>query len=265
MNSIILTQSAARALFGDEDPIDQNVSISHQEITQGKKIPMKVTAIIQDLPSNSHVNPKYIVNIYSLKSFRPNLESLLGESMGDGENLGTQSYFVCADENTIPIIQNDLQKHCSDLIAKKGWPVKLKPIIRKITDVHFDSEIDWTINHKKADIKYVYIFSIIAFLILVTASINYINLSTAKSTVRAREIGLRKIFGGIRSQLFIQFMIESSLFVLTSTLISILIVILVMPQFNNLAGKAFTPRNLWDRDTTIILVTFISVIIVLAG
>ncbi|HLZ16344.1 MAG TPA: ABC transporter permease, partial [Cyclobacteriaceae bacterium] len=119
LNALILTQSSARELFGDDDPINKSVTVSHQWATNGKNVEMTVTAVIEDLPSNSHVNPKYIANILALKPFINNLENLLGTAMGDGNNgFWTQSYFVCEDEKKIPVITADLQKRANEIIAK---------------------------------------------------------------------------------------------------------------------------------------------------
>ena len=266
INSIIMTESAARELFGDEDPINKTVSVSHEWMTNKQKIEMMVTAVMKDLPSNSHVNPKYIANILALKPFTPNLETLLNTSMGDGQQgYFTQSYFICSDEKKIPVIQEDLQRKANELIAKNHWEFKLVPVIRKITDIHFDKEMDWTIDHKTADIQYIYVFITIAFLILLVACINYINLSTARSSSRAREIGLRKTFGGIRSQLFFQFMLESFVLVFISSIIAILLVIFFTPQFNNLTGKTFTLGHILNGPMLLIIAGVVALVTLLAG
>ncbi len=266
INSMILTETAANELFGDEDPINKTVVVSHQWATQQKKVELMVTAVIKNLPSNSHVNPKYIVNILALKPFTPELENMLNTSMGDGNNgFFTQSYFVCTDEKKIAVIEQDLQKRANELIAKNHWDFKFKPVIRKITDIHFDKEMDWTIDHKTADMQYIYVFITIAFLILMVACINYINLSTAKSSSRAREIGLRKTFGGVRSQLFFQFMLESFVLVIISSLIAILLVIFFTPQFNNLTGKTFTLSHILNGPMLLIIAGVAILVTVLAG
>ena len=208
INSLILSESAARALFGDEDPINKPVTLSHIYMTNGQKVELTVSGVYRDFPANVHIRPKYIVNILSLKPFTPDLENLLASSMGEGNNnFWTQSFFVMKDASKLPVIQEDLQKRANAIIAKYNLQFKFNPIIRKITDVHFDQEIDWAINHKSVDKSYIYVFITIAIMILMVACINYVNLSTAKSASRAKEIGLRKTFGGIRIQLFNQFII----------------------------------------------------------
>ncbi|MFM7855295.1 MAG: ABC transporter permease, partial [Flammeovirgaceae bacterium] len=266
INSIVLTESAAKELFGDDDPLNQMVTVVHNWATQGKKVEMMVTAIIKDLPSNSHVRPRFVANILALKPFMPDLENLLNTSMADGNNnLFTQSYFVCNDATRIPAILDDMQKKVDAIIAKNKWDVKFKPVIRKITDVHFDSEMDWTIDHKTADIKYMYVFITIAVLILVVACINYVNLSTAKSAGRAREIGLRKTFGGIRSELFLQFMLESFVLVMMAATLAVFLVVVLSPQFNYLTGKTFTFWHIFNPTMLLILFGVIVLVTIVAG
>ncbi|MBY0434377.1 MAG: ABC transporter permease [Cyclobacteriaceae bacterium] len=266
INAMVLTKSSAKELFVDEDPINKTVTVSYQWVTNGQNVEMIVTAVIDDLPSNSHVKPKYIANILALKPFTPDLENRLNTAMGDGNNgYWTQSYIVCTDESKIPTIQADLQKRVDDVIAKNNWNVKFTPLIRKITDIHFDKEMDWTIDHKTADIAYMYVFITIAFLILVVACINYINLSTAKSAGRAREIGLRKTFGGVRGELFFQFMLESFVLVLISALVALLLVVFFLPQFNDLTGKTFTILHIVNGPMLLIISGVVLLVTLLAG
>lgn len=209
-NSIILSQTSARKFFGDGEALNQTLSVSHY-ITNNKPIELLVTGVYEDFPSNAHIAPKYIASIFALKPFMQEIDQALNDYMGDGEyGMWTQSFFTCTNEALIPAIQEDLQKKANEIIEKYNLDLKFRPIMRKITDLHFDQEMDWSIVHKSADKNYLYIFITIALLILVVASINYVNLATARSATRAREIGLRKTFGSQRVQLFVQFMLSPS-------------------------------------------------------
>lgn len=266
VNSIIMSESAAKELFGNEDPLGKTVSVSHSFMTQGEKVEMMVDGVYRDLPSNTHLQVKYICNILSLKPYINNLETKLSTAMGDGEEgFWTQSFLVVNDESKIPVILEDLQKRANQIIAQFNLDLKFTPLIRRITDVHFDQDIAWSISKKSADKNYMYVFVTIALLILVVACINYVNLSTAKSATRAREIGLRKTFGGVRLQLFMQFMFESFLLVLMSALIAVLLVALLMPQFNALTGKSFTYVHLVDPQMLLILLGIVMLVTLLAG
>ncbi len=266
INSLIISESAAEKLFGKEDPLNKMVTISHAYSTRGNKVEMMVTGVYKDFPSNTHIRPEYIFNMLAQKAYIENFETLLATSMGDGENnYWTQSLFVLDDESKIQMISDDLQKRANAIIAKYNLDFKFTPIIRKITDVHFDKEFSWSQSHKSADRNYVLVFVTIALLILVVACINYVNLSTAKSASRAKEIGLRKTFGGFRFQLFAQFMTESFLLVFISAVIAILLVALFIPQFNLLAGKTFSTGHLFEPSMLLIVGGVILFVTLLAG
>ncbi len=267
MNSIMLSESVAKSLFGTVDPINKMITVEHGDVTQGKKTNLVVSAVYKEIATNSHIRPKYIVNILSLKEVVPELPNLLNTSMADSEtmNYWTQSLIVCEDETQIPKIVDDLQARANELLKKFNLDFKFRPLIQKITNVHFDKEINWSISSKSADKKYIYVFISIAVLILIVACINYINLSTAKSVTRAKEIGLRKTFGGFRKQLFFQFMIESLVMVCIAMAIALLLVVLMLPQFNHLTGKTFEIAHLFTAEMLVTMLGVVLFVTLLAG
>jgi putative ABC transport system permease protein len=267
VNSLLLCESAAKELFGTEDPINKLVNVSHMDMTNGQKVSMVVTGVYADMPTNSHLRPKYILNILSLKPFITELETRLNAAMadGNGNNFWTQSFFVCNDERKIPLIQEDLQKRANAIIEKFNLDFKFKPVVRKITAAHFDQEVNWNISSKSADEKYIFVFISIAALILLIACINYINLATARSVTRAKEIGLRKTFGGFRLQLFTQFMFESFILVIIAAVVAILLVMLFMPAFNDLTSKTFHLHDIFSRDMLLLIVAVVCIVAILAG
>lgn len=264
---MLLCESAAKELFGNEDPINKMVNVSHQFMTNGQKTNMMITGVYRDMPTNSHLRPKYILNILSLKPFIPDLQNLLNTSMADQNenNFWTQSFFVCNDESKIPLIQADLQKRANAILERFQLDFKFKPIVRNITAAHFDQEINWNIASKSADEKYIYVFISIAILILLVACINYVNLATARSVTRAKEIGLRKTFGGFKLQLFTQFIFESFILVLLSALVALLLVILFLPQFNDLTSKRFELGDLFSVDMVMLVGSIVVLVTILAG
>jgi len=266
INSLLISESASKELFGTEDPLNKMVTVSHAFATRGQKVEMMVTGVYKDFPSNTHIRPNYIFNMLGHKAFIENFETLLSTSMGDGDNnYWTESMFVLDDETKVPMIREDLQKRANQIIARFNLDFKFTPIIRKITDVHFDKELSWAMSHKSADRNYIYVFVTIALLILVVACINYVNLSTARSASRAKEIGLRKTFGGFRFQLFSQFMTESLLLVLISAVMAMLLLALFIPQFNQLTGKTFTIADLFRPAMLLMLGGVILFVTLLAG
>ncbi|HYI79057.1 MAG TPA: ABC transporter permease, partial [Chryseolinea sp.] len=267
VNSLLLCESAAKELFGNEDPINKMVNISHMFMTNGEKVTMVVTGVYEDFPTNTHLRPKYILNILSLKPFIENLETMLDASMADSDqqNFWTQSFLVCNDESKIPLIQEDLQKRANAIIEKFKLDFKFKPIIKKITAAHFDQEVNWSISSKPADEKYIYVFVSIAMLILLVACINYVNLATARSVTRAKEIGLRKTFGGFRWQLFLQFMLEAFILVVIAAFVALVLVIFFMPKFNDLTSRTFHVSDLFSVDMLLIATAVVVTVSILAG
>src|SRR5688572_1965873 len=267
VNSLLLCESAAKELFGNDDPINKMVNVSHMFMTNGQKATMVVSGVYKDFPTNTHLRPKYILNILSLKPFIENLETMLDASMADSDqqNFWTQSFLVVDDESKIPLIQEDLQKRANAIIERFKLDFKFKPIIKKITAAHFDQEVNWSISSKPADEKYIYVFVSIAMLILLVACINYVNLATARSVTRAKEIGLRKTFGGFRWQLFLQFMLEAFILVVIAAAVALVLVIIFIPKFNDLTSRTFNVSDLFSLDMLFIATGVIVTVSLLAG
>ncbi len=264
-NSILLSESSAKKFFGDGEAMNKSLSVSHS-ITNNTKIELLVTGVYRDFPANSHIRPDYIASINSLKPFWQELDQALNQFMGDGQyGIWTQSFFSSTNENQVAIMQEDLQKRSNEIIEKLKLDLKFRPIIRKITDLHFDQSMDWSITSKSADKNYLYIFITIAILILVVASINYINLATARSARRAKEIGLRKTFGSQRTQIFIQFMLESFLLVMTSAILAFGFVALLLPQFNSVSDKTFDLFDLLNTNMILIVGAVVIFVTLLGG
>ena len=266
-NSIVLSESAAFELFGDEDPLNKIVSVTHTWTTRGERLDLIVTGIMVDMPSNSHLRPKYIANIHALNRFDENMENAMDSYMGDFSTPGmfTQSIFICNSLAELELITADLQEKADKIIENAQIDVIFRPLIRKITDVHFDQEIDWAISHKATNRQYMNVFISVALLILVIASINYMNLATARSARRAKEVGLRKTLGSARRQIFGQFILESFILVVISSIFSLIIVILLIPQFNDLATKSFTYHHLLNSNMLLILLGVILFVTFVAG
>jgi len=264
-NSIILSRTEALKFFGEGDALNQALSVSHM-MTNNTPVELMVTGVYEDFPSNSHIAPKYIASIYALKPYIQEMDQALNEYMGDSEyGVWTQSFFSCTNPMLVPAMQEDLQKQANDIIAKLNLDIKFRPIMRKITDLHFDQEMDWSVYHKSADKNYLYIFITIAVLILLVASINYINLATARSATRAKEIGLRKTFGSQRTQLFIQFMLESFLLVLIALVVAVGSVVLLLPEFNSISEKAFSARHVFEPGMLGIIGAVVAFVTLLGG
>ena len=263
INSIVLTETGARNLFGDQDPINEIVNLSHMFVTDSVEISLVVTAVIADFPANSYLRPDFIVNHQARRQFVDNPENY--DRWDPNLNLFTQSFFVCEKPEEIPAMKADLQKKVDEAIEANNFQVTVEIVIKNIQELHFDQDIDWSQSVKSADKRYVYIFMAIAVMILAVACINYINMTTARSVRRAKEIGLRKTFGSGKPYLITQFMVESFITVVLAALLALLLVLVFMPYFNDLTQKDFGLADIFSVEILSIFAAIILITTFIAG
>ena len=250
-NSMVLSETGAKRLFGNEDPIGKTVSVKHRWATNDQEIDVIITGVYKDYPSNSHFKPKYILNVNAFKTIYGNDFNFYmeGTSFDQRRNLGFfQSYVTLRPGADLEPINASLNKLADQLIhsdsgsVANGW--KMSTFLTKMTDLHFDKKNLWEDTNVRGDKTYLTIFSIIAVLIMFIACINYMNLATARSVKRGKEVGLRKTFGSNRTGIAKQFFLESFLMILASLLLAVLLDILLLNPFNQLAHKTFTVGSL---------------------
>ena len=212
-NSIVLTQSAAKKLFPDQNPVGRQ--LTYKDYKGGLQA-YNVTGVIRDIPSNTHFSTEAFV------SKTPAKESL----SWNGYRSSGDSYIMLKQGTDI----DQLNKKLPTIYKKYGFPEHTKVIFQPVTAIHLRSaSSDGTFSG--GNIRYVYIFSFIAILILFIACINYINLSVARSLQRIREVGMRKVMGAQRKQLIGQFISESVLFFCSALPVAFLIAYLLWPFF----------------------------------
>ena len=230
-NTLVLSETVTKRYFNDEDPIGKSLTFNNFGIIQE----MKITGVIEDTPDNSHFKYGRLCSFLTYENV-VGTEQLM-QRFGSN-NFATYVLFpegVSASqlEAGIPAFTD---KHLGQ--NGNGDPASTtnKLHLMPLTDIHLHSHLDSEIE-ANGDIKYVYTYIIIALFILVIACINFMNLSTARSMKRAKEVGVRKVMGAFRSSLIRQFITESVLMALISALLAIGFVALVLPWFNNFAGK----------------------------
>ncbi len=221
--SIVLTESAAKALFGDADPLGRLVKIDN-------KYSLKVTGLMNDVPKNSSLQFNYLLPF----SFNEATQDWMKNARTTYYNNSFQIFVQLRPgvnyAQLTPRIKNIVYDG-----GPKMRPVKPAVILHPLNDWHLYSEFK---NGKEVGgfIDYVRMFSIIGALVLLIACINFMNLSTARSEKRAREVGVRKAIGSQRKDLIFQFLTESVLITFISFLLSVLFVQLALPSFNTLTG-----------------------------
>jgi putative ABC transport system permease protein len=221
-NSIVLTESAAAKYFHDEDPIGKNLVVSDQ-------LSFQVTGIIEDIPHNSHLQFDSVVPFETLRTVYGT-----GRNMDDWATNSYHTYIKLQKGYPYRSLEEkiiDLQKTIS---PQSSMEYHLQPM----TDIHLYSGNRYAADVAgNGDILYVKLCSLIAIIIVLIACINYMNLATARSGNRAREIGMRKVVGARKGAIVRQFMGEALIYALIAFAVSLVLVELLLPIFNNLSQK----------------------------
>lgn len=228
--SVMLTEETAKKYFGDEDPINKVLRANNQ-------FDVKVTGIYKSFPSNAHMHPNLLLSFNTLKD-----SAVYGEE-GLRTNWGNNSFFTYLllpphynIENMKSRFPAFLDKHMAGQYGP-NLPTKFTKLdLQKLTDIHLYSHTDYEAE-PNGDMKLVYIFAAIALFILLIACINYMNLSTARSALRAKEIGIRKVVGASKKELVLQFLSESVLITWTAIIIAIALLLITLPWLNNVSGQ----------------------------
>jgi putative ABC transport system permease protein len=235
-DSLVLTEETARRLYGTQDPVGKVITFPGG---QGRSV--RVSAVVKNVPRNTHFRFNGIIP-----------SSFLRDQQGRPSQLLTAPYFCecwgyfLLRDGARP---SDVErKMASEAQVKWGEMYKQRGtqrvyLLQKLTDIHLRSGIEYDIE-LGGDIDTVFIFAAIALFVLLIACFNFINLSTARSANRAREVGIRKVLGSQRNQLIRQFLNESVSLSIFSLALSLAIVVVVLPAFNALSGKPFSAAEL---------------------
>ncbi|SMD32546.1 putative ABC transport system permease protein [Reichenbachiella faecimaris] len=243
-NSIVLTESAATQFFGNENPIGKTMKWSEMN-------DVKVTAILKDLPENSHIQFTVLFSMNSID------EEGLSAYLSTWEDYGAYSYVLLDPRANIGSIESNFPGLVTKY-DKRNTPEIRQFALQNLSDIYLNSkDIQYGITEANGNIFYINLFIGIAIFIMVVVCINYVNLSTAKATQRAKEIGLRKVSGASKGQLIFQFLIESIVLAIFSFLLSVLLIEILLPYFNEIAGKHFdlNRENIFNISLIIFCIT----------
>lgn len=218
-SSILISQSVAKILFGDEDPLGKTVRIDN-------KADLMVRAVYQDLPSNTTLNETKFLLSWN------NAANRLNKQTDQWENHGCQLFVELNEKIDFSVATEKIKNLLNPYV--KDWKEEL--LIHPMSKWHLYNEFE---NGKISGgrIEFVWLFGIIGVIVLLLACINFMNLSTARSEKRAKEIGIRKAIGSERKQLMAQFLVESLVVAFVAMLLSLVVVYLALPFFNSLSGK----------------------------
>jgi len=260
--SLVLTEEYSKKYFGDQDPMGQRVSVEEDSILY------TVTGVIQDVPDNSHIK-------FDMLASMSTYSGMANSQFWISHNFYT---YIVVNENTD---KNQLQEKFQEMVIKYVGPQlqeaigvtvedfrkagnDFKYVIEPLKDIHLKGAPQYNLE-PPGSLSTVYIFTIVAIMILIIAIINYVNLATAKSASRAKEVGVRKVAGGGKSGLVLQFLGESVIIVAVSALLAVLLVYLLTPAFNNLIGKEISFTLLTSLIGIISIILLIIVVGISAG
>lgn len=246
-DTIVLTEDTAIQIFGNVQAVGQSISIPNN---QGDIRDLNVTGVVKNVPQNSHFRFNVVL---SINTFRRGDNQRAGpDFLNDPIYFNPYSYFLLSERADI----EDVEQRVATVVEEKWGEIYRKEGITRryplqaLTDIHLRSNFEAEIA-QQGDIQYVYIFSVVAVMVLFIACFNFINLSTARSVNRAKEVGLRKMFGAHRHHLIRQFLSESSLMALLGTIVGITLIAISLPAFNQLSGKEFNLKYLISAPSII--------------
>ncbi len=224
IDGILITEDMAKKYFGNDDAMGKVLRIDNGDN-------VVVTGILANVSANSHLQFDFIQPMAFLAKTNDDIKK------GRWDNFNFFSY-VQLDKNFVasPEAIARLNNQINQIYIKHNTEIKVKFVLQPLTDIHLRSNYQGD-PPGAGNEQYVRIFFIVAFLILITACINFMNLATARSARRAKEIGLRKVSGAIRGHIILQFLSESVLISFLALLLAMGLVWLFLPLFNDLAGK----------------------------
>ena len=250
-NSIIMSRPMAKKYFGQENPVGKTLRVENQ-------FDLNVTGVYEPLPAQAHFHPSFLLafsalndpNIYGAEQLRTNWGNnafstyILFAKGADPQRLAKA--FPGFQDKHVPPYEGRMPSAFSVLN------------LTKLTDIHLRSHTDSELE-PSGDISYIYIFSAIGLFILLIACINYMNLATARSAGRAKEVGMRKVVGAKRGQLIAQFLSESLLLVVLALFFALLLMTLGLPALNSFSQKELSFGQLLD-PTFLVLLTSITLL-----
>ncbi|MXV51456.1 FtsX-like permease family protein [Pedobacter sp. HMF7647] len=241
-HSMVLTQSSAEKFFG------RSTGIIGKTLQNNRGEIFKITGVIKDVPKNSHLVFNALISISTLpKDFDQNWG-----------NFGIYTYVLLKPNVSPALFQQKLaplyKKYLEAIFAPSN--IKIRFVSQPLTSIHLHSDLEFEPS-ELGSMSYIYIFAAVAFFMLLIACINYMNLTTARSARRAKEIGIRKVTGSSKLQLVTQFLVESLLTAVFALILSLGLIAILLHTFNSVAGKFITFQSLFEPGTFLILLAVV--------
>ncbi len=243
-NTAVLTEDMAVKYFGRENPIGKSLVVNN-------RLSILVNGVIKNHPKNTNIQPDILISFSTI-------EDIAGKAyMTNWLSQIVQSYILVPEHTSVPRLEEKIQTAFKKHVKEDDDRI-LK--LDQFSQMHLYSELEDT-----GDIKTIYIFMAIGFLIILTACINFMNLATARSVKRAKEVGLRKVVGAVRGQLIKQFIGESAVFSALSLFLALILVFMFLPTLNNLTGQFVRFEDLGRAEIFLSLIGIVLLVGFLSG
>jgi putative ABC transport system permease protein len=249
-HSMVMTEAVAKKFFG------RTRGVVGQSLQNATGDVFKITGVVKEPPKTSHI-------LFNILLSASTLPKDFGNNWG---SFGIYTYVLLNPHTSAAVFEKKLQpmyaKYMASIFAQ--YKIKIRYGAQPITAIHLNSDFSGE-PEELGSMSYIYIFSAVALFMLLIACINYMNLTTARSARRAREIGIRKVAGSSQPQLVGQFLIESTLTAFFALLLSLGVIALLLPKFNNLSGKSISFSALFQPGTLVILLGVVLFVGIVGG
>ena len=241
--TLVLSDDLARKFFGADDPVGQTLRLGGGQVYE-------VTGVLAEPPGRSHFEPRFLASFATLEA----LDSVV-ETWAEG---GANPYVVLAPGYSAEKLQTHLDARLDDYMG--FFASSTKAYVQPLTEIYFSDPSFWpqSASERRGDVRYLYLFSTAALLILLVAAINYMNLATARALRRAREVGVRKAVGATRAQLVRQFLSEAVLLSLFAFVMALGLAWFALPLFGGTIGRSLEATLLLEGG---VLVPFLAVVL----
>jgi putative ABC transport system permease protein len=251
-NTIVITRSFASKYFGDENPVGQELKTSNF----GN---FRVTGVIKDVPANSHLKFDCLLSMATIVELA-GVDNFNSRAAPAFWNISVFAYIKLHKNSDIKTLLDKFPEFYDKYMRSLGDQIhaSFSLMATRIDKVHYNPSLEFDLP--VGNFSYIIIFSLVGLFMILIASLNYMNMATARSVTRAKEVGLRKVIGAGKGSLIRQFLSESMVLVILALIVALVITMLVLPQFNALTGKAIFLGELF-RPVTLLMVIGIAVFV----
>jgi putative ABC transport system permease protein len=251
--TIVLTSTLAAKYFSNDNPIGKTI------MNESQKEPLKVTGVIQDFPQNSHLRVNYLVSMPTLLTYTGMPEEIFNHRTWKV----MYTYVLLAPHQKTGSFDSKSPAFMKDFLSERPGVVE-ELRLQPIRQIHLHSKLEGDFG-ANSDIAYVYIFSGTALLLLLIAAVNFVNLSTAQSFKRMKEIGIRKVVGARKGQVIKQYLGESFLLTFLSAGLTLILLNFILPFYNQVSGKTIFFKDIVGVKNVLFLLLLMGFLTLLAG